>query len=274
MPVIVFAIHDKKILVATGGSWYADGKTDTEKEAIAKAQRSSAATAVVATAEILTRLPKDTQMKPVEQRTPKGKPAYFTTRFVNKSDPHPPGFIKGTFPDKEHHPNEKPKEAAVREFEEETFTRIPIGRFTEVSLGTGVYKVILTDAEARDVITNWKTNHAANIGELVDLKWMLIATLLADVASGKLKLNSESNAAVRYLEKLKLGGLRGVRVFSGGQNKMVKTRSMTRRATRRAKSHCVGIKRSAVCKRTQGCKQAAGPKRRFCRTAKNRKHSK
>ena len=45
---------------------------------------------------------------------------------------------------------------------------------------------------------------------------------------------------------------------------------MTLRKTRRAKSHCVGIKRAA-CKRTQGCKQASGPKRRFCRTAKNRK---
>jgi hypothetical protein len=49
---------------------------------------------------------------------------------------------------------------------------------------------------------------------------------------------------------------------------------MTLRKTRRAKSHCVGIKRSAVCKRTQGCKQASGPKRRFCRTSKNRKHPK
>jgi hypothetical protein len=52
---------------------------------------------------------------------------------------------------------------------------------------------------------------------------------------------------------------------------MATTRSMTLRKTRRAKSHCVGIKRSAVCKRTQGCKQASGPKRRFCRTSKNRR---
>jgi hypothetical protein len=60
--------------------------------------------------------------------------------------------------------------------------------------------------------------------------------------------------------------------FSASLNKMVKTRSMTRRAARRAKSHCVGVKRSAVCKRTEGCKYASGPKRRFCRTSKNRKH--
>ena len=46
---------------------------------------------------------------------------------------------------------------------------------------------------------------------------------------------------------------------------------MTRRA-RRSKSHCAGIKRSAVCKRTEGCKYASGTKRRFCRTSKNRKH--
>jgi hypothetical protein len=54
-------------------------------------------------------------------------------------------------------------------------------------------------------------------------------------------------------------------------NKMATTRSMTRRA-RRSKSKCVGIKRSAVCKRTEGCKYASGTKRRFCRTAKNRRH--
>ncbi len=55
---------------------------------------------------------------------------------------------------------------------------------------------------------------------------------------------------------------------------MVKTRSMTRRAkaSRKHKSHCAGVKRSAVCKRTEGCKYASGTKRRFCRTAKNRKH--
>jgi hypothetical protein len=52
---------------------------------------------------------------------------------------------------------------------------------------------------------------------------------------------------------------------------MVKTRSMTRRA-RKGKSHCVGIKRSAVCKRTEGCKYASGTKRRFCRKSRNRKH--
>lgn len=34
-------------------------------------------------------------------------------------------------------------------------------------------------------------------------------------------------------------------------------------------STCRKIKRSAVCKRTTGCKYASGSKRRFCRKSKN-----
>jgi hypothetical protein len=254
MPVIVLALHDKNVLIATGGKWYMDGKSDTDAEIIAESQRSRTTTnAADATREIQSAMPPNTLMKPVVK-----KPAYFTTKFVDKSRPNPPGFIKGTFPDKDFK-NEKPKEAAAREFGEETFTKLPVGRFTEVSLGTKIYKVTLTDAEAKDVISNWSAKYKANIGELLDLKWVSIET------AKTMSLNPESSTAVKYLPKS--GG-----VFSVRLNKMVKTRSMTRRAARRSKSHCAGVKRSAVCKRTEGCKYASGTKRKFCRTAKNRKH--
>ena len=52
------------------------------------------------------------------------------------------------------------------------------------------------------------------------------------------------------------------------------TRSKTNRKSiyrRRVKnSTCRKIKRSAVCKRTVGCKYASGTKRRYCRKSKNR----
>ena len=46
-------------------------------------------------------------------------------------------------------------------------------------------------------------------------------------------------------------------------------RKVSRRISRRNKSGCTKIKRSAVCKRTEGCKYASGTKRSFCRKAKN-----
>jgi hypothetical protein len=198
MPVIVFAIHGKNILIGRGGKWHADGKSDAEKERIANLQRSKLDTLAAATAELLGKRPKDTLV-----RQPIKKKDYFSTRFIDLDDPHPPGFIKGTYPDTEH-PDEKPKAAAAREFEEETFTKFDTGRFTEVSLGTKVYKIVLKDAEATEVLKNWKDGKAAGMGELVDLKWVPIADILAE----KLDLNPESTEVIERLQRLKLGGRR------------------------------------------------------------------
>jgi hypothetical protein len=259
MPVIVLALHEGKVLIATGAGWHMDGKSDAQKKKIAEDQRSTADSATAATKDIKTRLPKDCIMKPVVK-----KDDYYTTKFIDTKSPHPPGFIKGTFPDSDH-PKEKAKAAAAREFTEETFTDLKVDRLSEVSLGTQIYKVVLTDEEARAVIANWKRHFSDDIGELINLKWVPIA----DVLEHPDDYNIQSREAFRYLKKYKGGR----RVFSRGLNKMVKTRSMTARAktARKHKSHCVGIKRSAVCKRTDGCKYASGTKRRFCRTAKNRK---
>lgn len=258
MPVIAIAVHKDNVLLATGGKWYIDGKSKPLQARIAKEQRSTKPTEEEAADEIRARLPKGVHMKPLVKKTD-----YFTTKFVKLSDPNPPGFIKGTYPERD---GESPEAAIVREFEEETFTKIDKDKFHKVA--HHVYKVQLTDDEAKAAIDNWKEKFTKEkTGELVNLEWVPIASVLG----GTPKLNEESQAVVEHLVPPPPGG---GRVFSGGESKMVKTRSMTRRAARRAKSHCVGIKRSAVCKRTQGCKQAAGPKRRFCRTAKNRKHSK
>jgi hypothetical protein len=198
MPVIVFAIHGKNILIGRGGKWHADGKSDAEKDRIANLQRSKLDTLAAAVAELLGKRPKDTLV-----RQPLKREEYYTTRFIDLNDPNPPGFIKGTHPDTEH-PGEKPKAAAAREFEEETFTKFDVGRFTEVSLGTKIYKIVLKDAEAAEVMKNWTAGKASGMGELVELDWVPIA----DILSGKLTLNSESDAAIDRLRRLKLGGRR------------------------------------------------------------------
>jgi len=248
---IALILHDNKVLLGSSGKWLMDVTRKDKKDELAKKQRSYETDKAKAEAEILKRLPAGVHMKPIVK-----KPTYYTTKFLKTSPPNKQGFIKG-----EIEKGESGEVAIAREVEEETFTKFPASRFKKVD--TNIFTLELTDAEAKDIVQNWRAHFTKKIGELVALKWEPIKGLKeADV-------NSDSTTAFSHLPK---PGGGDVRVFSGGQNKMATTRSMTRRKTRRAKSHCVGIKRSAVCKRTQGCKQAAGPKRRFCRTAKNRKH--
>ena len=251
--VFAFIRHGKKVLLGAGAQWVMDDTPEDKKDDLAEAQRSQKKPEAEAEADILTRVPPDAIMKPVVKRT-----KYYTGKFIStkKADRFPIGFIKG---DKE--TTDSSSDAAIaREVEEEVFTHFPPSRFTKVH--PNVYILDVDDAEATAIYTNWHAKFTRKIGELVKLKWVDI-----DKIDSK-QLNPESQKVLKHLPAP--GG--GSRVFSRRMNKMVKTRSMTRRAARRAKSHCVGIKRSAVCKRTDGCKYASGTKRRFCRTAKNRKH--
>jgi hypothetical protein len=254
---IALILHDNKVLLGSSGKWLMDVTRKDKKDELAKKQRSYETDKAKAEAEILKRLPAGVHMKPIVK-----KPSYYTTKFLKTSPPNKQGFIKGDI-----EKGESGEEAIAREVEEETFTKFTASRFKKVH--GNIFTLELTDAEAKDIVQNWRAQFTKKIGELVALKWEPIKDLKeADV-------NSDSTVAFSHLPTAGGGrGSLGGRVFSGGESKMATTRSMTRRKTRRAKSHCVGIKRSAVCKRTQGCKQAAGPKRRFCRTAKNRKHSK
>ena len=251
--VFAFILHGKKVLLGAGAQWVMDLTPDDDKDDLAKAQRSYEKTKADAEDDIRGRLPGDAIMKPLVK-----KAKYYTTKFIStkKKDRFPIGFIKG---DKES-TDTSGEHAIAREVEEETFTHFPPSRFKEVH--PNVYVLDVDDAEATAIYKNWESHYTRKIGELVKLKWVDIDKV------DEQQLNPESKRVLKYLPSPG-GGSR--RVFSGGMNKMVKTRSMTRRA-RRGKSHCVGIKRSAVCKRTEGCKYASGTKRRFCRTSKNRKH--
>jgi hypothetical protein len=156
---------------------------ESQKPALAQAQQSRAATATEATIEILGRLPSGAIMKPVVQRN-----GYFTGKFIRIKDPLPPGFIKGDIEG-----SETAKEAAAREFEEETFTKFPASRFVDVH--DNIFKVKVTDQEAKDIVHNWKLQRKNGIGELVDLKWMA----LSNVHRSKDMLNKESQAALEHL---------------------------------------------------------------------------
>jgi hypothetical protein len=248
---IALILHDKKVLLGQSGKWLMDSTPEDKKDELAKKQRSYETDKAKAEAEILKNLPAGTHMKPIVK-----KPAYYTTKFVKLSPPNKQGFIKGDI-----EKGESGKAAIVREVREETFTKFPASRFKEVH--TNIFRIELTDDEAERIVKNWDAQFKKKIGELVSLKWVEIKDLKKD------DVNEDSKDAHEHLPT---SG--GMRIFSGGESKMVKTRSMTRRAkaSRKQKSHCVGIKRSAVCKRTEGCKYASGTKRRFCRTAKNRKH--
>jgi hypothetical protein len=251
--VFAFIRHGKKVLLGAGAQWILDVTPKDKQDELAESQRSYEKTKAKAETELLGRVPGDAIMKPVEKR-----PKYYTTKFIStkKKDRFPIGFIKG---DKES-TDTSSQHAIAREVEEETFTRFPPSRFVEIT--TNVYILDVDDAEATAIYRNWHSQYTRRIGELVKLKWVDI-----DKVDEK-QLNPESKRVLKHLPAPG-GGSR--RVFSQEESKMVKTRSMTRRA-RRGKSHCVGIKRSAVCKRTEGCKYASGTKRRFCRTSKNRKH--
>ena len=251
--VFAFIRHEKKVLLGAGAQWVRDFTPKDELDELAESQRSYENTKDDAEKDILGRLPADAIMKPLEK-----KAKYYTTKFISTKKEHrfPIGFIKG---DKE--TKDPSGEAAIaREVEEETFTHFPPSRFKEVH--PNVYVLDVDDAEAQSIYTNWHSHYLRKIGELVKLKWVEISKV------DEKQLNLESKKVLKYLA-VPGGGAR--RVFSHDESKMVKTRSMTRRA-RRSKSHCAGIKRSAVCKRTDGCKYASGTKRKFCRTSKNRKH--
>lgn len=180
---IALVLHKDKVLLGEGGKWLADSTPKGDKAALAKKQQSTAKTATEATTEILSRLPAGTIMKPVVN-----KGTYFSTRFIRKADPNPPGFLKGDI-----ETGESAKDAIVREIEEETFTKLPASRFTEVH--TGIFKIELTDAEAKDIVSNWKRQFDAGIGELVSLQWVDIKDI------PRYHLNKESQSAVQHLPK-------------------------------------------------------------------------
>jgi hypothetical protein len=250
MSVLVLALNRGKVLLGTGGKWYREGKSQAEQATIAAMQRTSATDPDTAVTDLIATAPPGVRIGPVVKKN-----GYYSTRFIDPSKRgNPWGFIKGTFPDT-NYPGETAEAAARREFEEETSTPLT-EPLTEVA--PTIFRVTVDDAKADAILRTWRTKSREGYGELVNLEWVPIQDVRKD-------LNPESMAALAFLPGWKAKG--GIRVFSGGQLKMAKTR----RTARQTRSRCSTVCRPSMCKRTRGCTQAAGPKRRFCRTAKNRK---
>ena len=199
MSAIVFAVDNtgKKVLIAQGGKWYMDRPGSN----VAAAQRSYKGTYAEALDDILTRTPADALVRlPLDQKSDAAGKKYFTTKFIDKVNRNPPGFVKGGI-----ERGEAAAAAAAREFREETFTDIPEGRFNQVGTvgGNTVFRVDLDAAESAQVIANWKQNYDAQRGELVDLQWVPRGNLGA--------LNPESAAAAPLLAGLPGGKRRKTR---------------------------------------------------------------
>jgi hypothetical protein len=202
---IALILHDKKVLLGSSGKWLMDTTPKNKKDELAKNQRSYETDKAKAEAEILKRLPAGVHMKPIVK-----KADYYTTKFLKTSPPNKQGFIKGDI-----ETGESGEVAIAREVEEETFTKFPARRFKQVH--GNIFMIELTDAEAKDIVQNWRAQFTKNIGELVALKWEPIKDLKED------DVNSDSTTAFKYLPK-------------PGGGERVKTRRAKRRFCRTAKN--------------------------------------
>lgn len=196
MPVIVLATSGRDVLVGQGGIWITDllksrpqereraferqkirgfpntpeGKSQAIAEASRRAKEFGANT-------------KFTEPKWKDDGDPR-----YSTRFLSSDQINPPGFIKGTFPDKEF-PGETPEAAARREFKEETGHSVDA--LTEVAANT--FRLEIPQAQKSAIIQSWR--NMGQMGELVELRWEPMADIRKDVT----KLNPESQKAVPYL---------------------------------------------------------------------------
>lgn len=191
MPVIVLATSGRDVLIGQGGQWLVD--TTPDKEIIYTAQKitgfpntEEGKQAATAKAAIRARqLGPDIKFTELEWKT---NPDRYSTRFLTPINP--PGFIKGTYPD-DKYPNETPRQAAIREFREET--GYSIERFPLIEVAPKIFRIEIPQDQKSAVIQSWRNMGA--MGELFELRWEPNVDIRKDAA----KLNSESRPAVAYL---------------------------------------------------------------------------
>lgn len=186
MPVIVLARNGDSVLLTRSGKWYIDTKvTDEEKAAVASMQRTTANDYENALADLVATCPEGVQVTDVVK-----KPSYYTSRFVSQDVEHPWGFVKGTWPDPKHR-GESALAAAVREFEEETGVNFSADRFKP--LASNVFRLDLTDKEAKQVYDSAIKMMDEKVGELTSIAWVPVQ----DVRP--VCLNRESKPALPHL---------------------------------------------------------------------------
>lgn len=119
-------------------------------------------------------------------------PGRFVTRFIVPI--HPPGFVKGTYPDPAY-PGETPQQAAAREFQEETGVSLPVSSFMPNPQNPTIFRLSVSPAQKDQIVRTWSAMDQQNLGELFELRWEPISDIYAD----RTKLNNDSKAIIEFL---------------------------------------------------------------------------
>lgn len=195
MPVIVLATSGRDVLIGQGAGWLVDTASDRDKKRMYDAQALTGfphspegeMSAISKASTYAQSFGNNVQFTPLEW---KPSPDRYSTRFLNPSDIHPPGFIKGTFPDKTY-PNETPEAAARREFMEETW--FPLDGYALREVAPQIFHVEIRPEDKKRIIDT-RRSHGMN-NELYELRWEPIVDIRKDAET----LNPESKRAVPYL---------------------------------------------------------------------------
>lgn len=134
------------------------------------------------------------------------KPDRYSTKFLGEGTTK--GLIKGGI-----ETGESAAEAAVREVKEETGFKLDLTRMQPTNSST-VFRVELTDAEAKAILASWKSLRATTGTELIALEWKLPS----DLRPLQSLLNSETKAALGFGGRRKTRKRRFTRKRRGTSN--------------------------------------------------------
>jgi 8-oxo-dGTP pyrophosphatase MutT (NUDIX family) len=230
---LVFAINNDKVLLASGGKFAKDTKTNPRPgpdipvtwydfarvdKGTGPGQANNEVDAEKIIMNRLTNPAQDAMLKPgggiagMNVSLNKAKDKYFAT-IVSQSNSLPEGFIKGGIEaalppaalgaGAPAPPPETSQQAAQREFREELSTVFPEGRFIEVTPGAVIdvdeikcFYIVLDNQEATAVKTNWQRNHTNKIGEVNDVHFVRITDI------PRLRLNPKSTSVIPFFNRI------------------------------------------------------------------------
>lgn len=129
-------------------------------------------------------------------------PARYSARFLNRAEPNPPGFIKGTVDTDD---VAVLRAHAIQEFYEEIGIQLPADRL----IATPAPNVFVVDMmgvveQKKDVIDHWK--ELKPFTELIKLEWVPIPDVIEKPS--RVRLNPQSDSVRQYIPSPTEGGRR------------------------------------------------------------------